>query len=1047
MKTIWNWLKKLGRALSEILDVWGRRLTFLLFALGAILVFFVSFSYDGTQPSGLDKVWSMAKNGFVQMTARSWAWATDRRVEGILPNQTLSGFLYIEAPQLYTRERLVNDRFRQANWLSEELKRTRNPTASLNFSSPSRVAREVQRSRLTVQLGEGEIRSSETSGSEEEAKKPAPELDQLKLLERRLNYRAELRNELMDTQLDDGHDLDGNTLYRLNFDAIAMPWADSHSYPGAALFIVTAKQPDWPHDPAVTEADSNLKQLVEDDLELLRSWKRKMQIFLPRVLQHRTTTFSRHGALQNQTDPKEDIAFDWFLRVTLIESFLDLLVNRIKLDFDCSQNCDSETLEFKKEWEANVKAKNGDWKPRRDRLAEWTGFNYQSDERSPEISDALLEKRLHHAIRHARQINNWRLRQGKTEEEFRTRCKTDAKNETGKDPTPEECAGNLLDPNNLRAIARLIKVVDALAAFLKEKKIKFSVKFDRLGVRGGPSELDELIAQFNNVVPTQEETRKKTKKWRDEKTPEDLRRSWEEACVVYKNEPFSYGKCMFFNSSAGALADEMIAQFIEARLHGHLPSYKKSERPIGKFLKISLAGCGLTGCRFEVQNREKLTDDEVTALKEYEERKESLHLTHSGADEKDSDPDLESERTYMEQCAGRVSRYVQKYSLEYRVKDTDKGNDSLSNLLDKKKQKALKELRSEIIELFSACMLSAWLESRRSDLVVYGVSPRTGGVVSSHGSERRWELATRGESKLPTAMSARIGRQSERQLDETTVTPLVIGFSQITQKEGSRAKPADEAVFGWVVRSTQSTDGTWKAGHHRLAAVVSVPSWWKRLEFEVTACWTSPSYGRELGQVILTDPKAICSNLAGSSKIGNSEVNEEEASRTKKSQRTSSLNRDFRIQLPRRVEDVMSRFSFEFIKTPYFDSHLKEKHSSGKPIKLEVGRKGRVVLSGERLWRGTVVTLGEQPADNIVVLPDMKGVIAEFNCVNPPPGEDHMKRFEALTNKSSSLADAKSGNADITVWTSEGRTSEGVYAELRPFVQRIRDEKPCFALN
>jgi hypothetical protein len=38
---------------------------------------------------------------------------------------------------------------------------------------------------------------------------------------------------------------------------------------------------------------------------------------------------------------------------------------------------------------------------------------------------------------------------------------------------------------------------------------------------------------------------------------------------------------------------------------------------------------------------------------------------------------------------------------------------------------------------------------------------------------------------------------------------------------------------------------------------------------------------------------------------------------------------------------------------------------------------------GGRLWRSTEVTLGSQVADRISVLPNMKGIVASFDCVQP----------------------------------------------------------------
>lgn len=77
-----------------------------------------------------------------------------------------------------------------------------------------------------------------------------------------------------------------------------------------------------------------------------------------------------------------------------------------------------------------------------------------------------------------------------------------------------------------------------------------------------------------------------------------------------------------------------------------------------------------------------------------------------------------------------------------------------------------------------------------------------------------------------------------------------------------------------------------------------------------------------------------------------------------------------------------------------------------------------------------MVTIDGQPADRITVLPDMKGVIAEFRCVRPAPGasQDGSDRLRAR----------------LTVWTAEGRTKP-MDINIRPFdAVKDTDEKPCY---
>ena len=55
-----------------------------------------------------------------------------------------------------------------------------------------------------------------------------------------LAYREEIRNEILENQLDDRHDIAGNTLYRLKFDATVVPLHDTSAY---AMVEVTITGP------------------------------------------------------------------------------------------------------------------------------------------------------------------------------------------------------------------------------------------------------------------------------------------------------------------------------------------------------------------------------------------------------------------------------------------------------------------------------------------------------------------------------------------------------------------------------------------------------------------------------------------------------------------------------------------------------------------------------------------------------------------------------------------------------------------------------------
>lgn len=72
-------------------------------------------------------------------------------------------------------------------------------------------------------------------------------------------------------------------------------------------------------------------------------------------------------------------------------------------------------------------------------------------------------------------------------------------------------------------------------------------------------------------------------------------------------------------------------------------------------------------------------------------------------------------------------------------------------------------------------------------------------------------------------------------------------------------------------------------------------------------------------------------------------------------------------------------------------------------VVLHSGRRETILIRGDKLWRNPVVYIGTQKADQLMVMPDMKGLVATFNNVMMP---------------------AKLGNidpkVDLTVITSEG---------------------------
>jgi hypothetical protein len=135
------------------------------------------------------------------------------------------GSIYVNSPQIYTRERLVNDRFVHDAWLRQQL----DLSDTLAIGPTERVHQDVQ---LKAMAGAGK------SGGAGPAAQPVPDaspqdpapapaaslgLSPLDVFEARNSYRAQVRGQIIENQLDDRHDLQGNSLYLFKFDVAIVP--------------------------------------------------------------------------------------------------------------------------------------------------------------------------------------------------------------------------------------------------------------------------------------------------------------------------------------------------------------------------------------------------------------------------------------------------------------------------------------------------------------------------------------------------------------------------------------------------------------------------------------------------------------------------------------------------------------------------------------------------------------------------------------------------------------------------------------------------------
>jgi hypothetical protein len=177
------------------------------------------------------RAWKVAILAIVVLVGGAGAWFGPSLYRGL--SRLTTGAIYISGPQVYTRERLVNDRYREDAWL----------LARLNTDEIFGITEALNRQRdyiavLSASAGKdatGASNAPPTGSADKPADKPAGKpADRIPLsafdqLHAALTYREQIRTLIIENQLDDRHDLRGNSLYRLRFDAAVLPGDNTHA--------------------------------------------------------------------------------------------------------------------------------------------------------------------------------------------------------------------------------------------------------------------------------------------------------------------------------------------------------------------------------------------------------------------------------------------------------------------------------------------------------------------------------------------------------------------------------------------------------------------------------------------------------------------------------------------------------------------------------------------------------------------------------------------------------------------------------------------------
>ena len=143
------------------------------------------------------------------------------------------GQITLSQPLVYTRERLVDDRLEQINWLNQRLRALDREIEPAFQSTEGRI----ERSRA---LGAGLTTQAGASSNAPMGPAQPPLLETTMSRFQQMNlYREALRAERMRAILDDRHDIAGNTVFQLSFEATVLP---SRSGKGAGVIALQIRE-------------------------------------------------------------------------------------------------------------------------------------------------------------------------------------------------------------------------------------------------------------------------------------------------------------------------------------------------------------------------------------------------------------------------------------------------------------------------------------------------------------------------------------------------------------------------------------------------------------------------------------------------------------------------------------------------------------------------------------------------------------------------------------------------------------------------------------
>jgi hypothetical protein len=884
-------------------------------------------------------------------------------------NPPTFGDIHVNTPKVYTRERLVNDRFRQQAWLELQLQRTEELLQSHAFAGVEgqSTRRERQDSSIAVGLGakapESDAQTAK-GGSPTAPQGVKPERDAflpdpIDQFRDAFAYRDDIRAELMRTQLDDRHDLQGNTLYRLDFDVAITPGDNTHASANITVQV---------------EEDDREKERLRQYALLYADWHKALQTTINNAIRDQTQAIlSTRGAL----DVSEQVPLQEFIARELCRTVSKIVATNQGEDVP---SCEDGNPAFQRAMTGYVLAymqvvQDDLKRASRDELvAAVKSSQHQSD--LPEVLRALLSDQREVGPEASLTKEQWYALSYVAE-----KCRSGGDVKEGqlvKDGQFYDGKGGAFPcPYELPPLATLQGTI----TMLERVRLLERSKFHGPGVANSAEFIERLRCLINpDRLAISTSANRETLPEGCKDLFEALRKVAEQTSQT--EDPRVRDDLKGAPKVRPAFMRRVLAEYMCAKLNGELRSWHVLH-PITDFFNVRVGRCEFEECTLLLESNLRVPNDPM--LKKLQNALNKV---------------VASSRSPKKEC-GNEDAGIGLSERGGQLKFNDSMLGSLQTALNK--------------------------DAR---IFAYAVTPTEMVQRLASGASTRATLHAMLRTTAPnrdTAETVLSGlRELENEIEMRYRNPIIVGYgTPLVDRDKSlkRDEPkTDEplkTVFGWVIHprlmpQREPGDKAYRhtARHYPLSAVISLPSWWKSLKITVCTRWVDNDTTECLKEVRGRGPSPPDPDT-------------------------------YYIEVPGAVREIREKLRYEVRTEPYIAFNSAYNQSNNQS--LEIGRPARIILEGGRLWRGTVVMMGPQKADTIEVLPDMAGIIAEFKCVQPPPG------MSGIAPPSTE----KEHPAAVWVWTSEGRTAEPLSVWLHDFIPRrvggkngVEDkdtkDRPCF---